>query len=117
MENTKQKDMPLPISFSPKKGHTIILSEKLERKIRTYCTLSPRREWSGVLFYTFKGDFKRGLKIHAEDMYLMDQGSSAHTEFDMNKPEITKYMVMEGLTGHCMGLIHSHNQMAKNIVY
>lgn len=112
MENTKQKDMPLPISFSPKKGHTIILSEKLERKIRTYCALSPRREWSGVLFYTFKGDFKRGLKIHAEDMYLMDQGTSAHTEFDMNKPEITRYMVMEGLTGHCMGILHSHAVLA-----
>lgn len=112
MEKTGLKDKPLPISFSPKKEHTIILSEKLERKIRTYCALSPRREWSGVLFYTFKGNFKRGLKIYAEDMYLMDQGTSAHTEFHMNKPEITKYMVMEGLTGYCMGLIHSHNQMA-----
>ena len=39
-------------------------------------------------------------------MYLMDQGSAAHTEFDLNEPEITRYMVIEGLMHQCIGLIH-----------
>jgi hypothetical protein len=84
----------------------IVLSEKLETKIRTYCALSPEREWSGVLFYKFEGTFKEGITIYGNDMYLMDQGTAAHTEFDLNEPEITRYMVFEGLTDHCIGLIH-----------
>ena len=62
----------------------IVLSEQLETKIRTYCALSPEREWSGVLFYKFEGTFKDGIIILANDMYLMDQGTAAHTEFDLN---------------------------------
>lgn len=86
----------------------IKLSEKLERKIRTYCALSPHREWSGVLFYKFDGDFENGITIHANDMYLMHQGTHIHTEFYLNEPEITQYMVFEGITDHCIGLLHSH---------
>lgn len=90
----------------------IVLSEQLETKIRTYCALSPEREWSGVLFYKFEGTFKDGITIFANDMYLMDQGTAAHTEFDLNEPEITRYMVFEGLIDHCIGLVHSHNRLA-----
>lgn len=86
----------------------IVLSEQLETKIRTYCALSPEREWSGVLFYKFEGTFKDGITILANDMYLMDQGTAAHTEFDLNEPDSVHYMVMEGLTDHCIGLVHSH---------
>lgn len=89
----------------------MVISEELEMKIRTFCALSPEREWSGVLFYSFQGNFENGITILAKDMYLMDQGSGVHTEFDLDAPEITRYMVMEGLTRLCMGLIHSHNQM------
>lgn len=89
----------------------MVISEELETKIRTFCALSPEREWSGVLFYSFQGNFENGITILAKDMYLMDQGSGVHTEFDLDAPEITRYMVVEGLTRLCMGLIHSHNQM------
>ena len=89
----------------------LVVSTKLETKIRTFCALSPDREWSGVLFYLFEGDFEKGITIRANDMYLMDQGSGAHTEFDLDAPEITRHLFMEGLMSHCMGLIHSHNQM------
>ena len=97
--------------LTSKKPFKLVLSESLERKIRTYCALSPDREWSGVLFYTFTGTFKDGITINADDFYLMDQGSGAHTEFDLNEPEATRYMVLNGLTDHCMGLCHSHNRM------
>lgn len=95
----------------------MIVSGKLETKIRTFCALSPDREWSGVLFYLFKGNFEDGVTIYANDMYLMDQGSGAHTEFDLDAPEITRHLFMEGLASHCMGLIHSHNRMAKIFAY
>lgn len=90
---------------SPEK-YKLILSEQLESKIRMYCALSPEREWSGVMFYKFEGTFKDGITIYGNDMYLMDQGTAAHTEFDLNEPEITRYMVFEGLTDHCIALIH-----------
>ena len=89
----------------------IVLSELLESKIRIYCSLSKSREWSGVLFYKFEGTFEDGLTIFANDMFLMNQGSGAHTEFDLNEPDATRYMVFNGLTDHCIGLIHSHNKM------
>lgn len=88
--------------------HKIVISSHLENKIRTFCALSPQREWSGVLFYKFEGDFEKGVTILANDMYLMDQGTHTHTEFDLTSPEITKYMVYEEITDHCIGLIHSH---------
>lgn len=102
MLQIKEKKVKHPELFK------IVLSEQLETKIRTYCALSPEREWSGVLFYKFEGTFKDGITILANDMYLMDQGTAAHTEFDLNEPEITRYMVFEGLTDHCIGLLHSH---------
>lgn len=86
--------------------HKIVISSHLENKIRTFCALSPQREWSGVLFYKFEGDFEKGVTILANDMYLMDQGTHTHTEFDLTSPEITKYMVYEEITDHCIGLIH-----------
>ena len=58
------------------------------------------------MFYKFEGTFKDGITIYGNDMYLMDQGTAAHTEFDLNEPEITRYMVFEGLTDHCIALIH-----------
>lgn len=106
MLQIKEKKVKHPELFK------IVLSEQLETKIRTYCALSPEREWSGVLFYKFEGTFKDGITILANDMYLMDQGTAAHTEFDLNEPEITRYMVFEGLTDHCISLIHSHNRLA-----
>lgn len=105
MLQIKEKKVKHPELFK------IILSEQLETKIRTYCALSPEREWSGVLFYKFEGTFKDGITILANDMYLMDQGTAAHTEFDLNEPDSVHYMVVEGLTDHCIGLIHSHNRM------
>lgn len=105
MLQIKEKKVKHPELFK------IILSEQLETKIRIYCALSPEREWSGVLFYKFEGTFKDGITILANDMYLMDQGTAAHTEFDLNEPDSVHYMVVEGLTDHCIGLIHSHNRM------
>lgn len=105
---TRQKEL---FQYNGDKPFKLIVSAELETKIRTFCALSPDREWSGVLFYLFEGNFENGVTIFANDMYLMDQGNGVHTEFDLDSPEITRHLVMEGLTNHCMGLIHSHNHM------
>lgn len=111
MTEKKQQIQLLQYCGDKKAKFKIVISSDLETKIRTFCALSPDREWSGVLFYLYKGSFKEGITIYANDLYLMDQGNGVHTEFDLDAPEITRYMVMEGLINHCMGLIHSHNRM------
>ena len=33
------------------------IPQKVESKIRTWCTMLPNNEWSGVLFYSINGHF------------------------------------------------------------
>lgn len=96
--------------YSGDEHFVLNISEGLEKKIREFCALSPHREWSGVLFYTYESDETRTV-INADDMFLMNQGTMGYTEYNLNEPEATRYMVMEGLIDHCIGHIHSHNTM------
>ena len=90
----------------------LIITPEVEKIIRTCCILCPRREWSGVLFYTFEGDFESGVTLTTKDILLLDVGSAAHTYYDLDSPETTSYMFKNGLAGCCIGHIHSHNEMA-----
>lgn len=96
--------------YSGDEHFVLNISEGLEKKIREFCALSPHREWSGVLFYTYESDETHTV-INADDVFLMNQGTVGYTEYDLNEPEATRYMVMEGLIDHCIGHIHSHNTM------
>ena len=50
-------------------------------------------EWSGVLFYRINGSFEDGsLEVDCVDIFQMDEGSSAYTEFDMSA-DVMNYMV------------------------
>ena len=92
--------------------YTLVIPEELENKIRFACREVWSREWSGILFYTYEGTFEGGdLRILCKDMYIMDIGSAATTEFG-NSPDIVAYMCKKELLGCQMGLIHSHNLMA-----
>ena len=92
--------------------YTLVIPEELENKIRFACREVWSREWSGILFYTYEGTFEGGdLMILCKDMYIMDIGSAATTEFG-NSPDIVAYMCEKELLGCQMGLIHSHNLMA-----
>lgn len=51
------------------------------------------------------------LHIIAEDVYLMDIGSGAYTEFKTDF-DVLQYQVNNGLLECHTGLIHSHNRMA-----
>lgn len=91
----------------------LIIPEEIEKKIRYICQQIWKDEWSGTLFYKPEGRFEDGtLVIRCVDIYVMDIGTAAYTEFDMS-PDVISYMADNPELLDCqMGLIHSHNTMA-----
>ena len=91
----------------------LIIPEEVEKKIRYICQQIWKDEWSGTLFYKPEGRFEDGtLAIRCVDIYVMDIGTAAYTEFDMS-PDVISYMTDNPELLDCqMGLIHSHNNMA-----
>lgn len=92
--------------------YKMIIPPYVEQKIRHLCNRVWEREWSGTLFYKAEGSFEdNSLVITCTDIFVMDIGSSAYTEFDMS-PDVMSYMTEHPELMECqMGLIHSHNNM------
>lgn len=114
MEETKQPTKV--ISLVQKSGtynYKLIIPAEVERKIRFACQKVWNTEWSGTLFFTYEGSFENNdLVIRCVDIYIMDIGTQAYTEFDMN-PDVIAYMCENPELLDCqMGLIHSHNNMS-----
>lgn len=114
MEETKQSTKA--ISLVQKSGtynYKLIIPAEVERKIRFACQKVWSTEWSGTLFFTHEGLFENNdLIIRCVDIYIMDIGTQAYTEFDMN-PDVIAYMCENPELLDCqMGLIHSHNNMS-----
>lgn len=115
MEEIKQSKKP--IRLVQKLGtynYKLIIPSEVENKIRYACQKSWNTEWSGTLFFTHEGSFENNdLIIKCVDIYIMDVGTQAYTEFDMN-PDVISYMCDNPDLLDCqMGLIHSHNNMSK----
>lgn len=96
-----------------KSSFKLIVKKELECKIRTLCSNISSVEWSGILFYRYKGDLNDDtFEVECVDLYLMDIGSSTFTEFETS-PEIAAYIADNLDLFDCQtGLIHSHNNMA-----
>ena len=114
MEEVKQPTKV--ISLVQKSGtynYKLIIPVEVERKIRFACQKVWSTEWSGTLFFTHEGSFENNdLVIRCVDIYIMDIGTQAYTEFDMN-PDVISYMCENPELLDCqMGLIHSHNNMS-----
>lgn len=114
MEEVKQPTKV--ISLVQKSGtynYKLIIPAEVERKIRFACQKVWSTEWSGTLFFTHEGSFENNdLVIRCVDIYIMDIGTQAYTEFDMN-PDVIAYMCENPELLDCqMGLIHSHNNMS-----
>lgn len=110
MEETKQPTKV--ISLVQKSGtynYKLIIPAEVERKIRFACQKVWSTEWSGTLFFTHEGSFENNdLVIRCVDIYIMDIGTQAYTEFDMN-PDVIAYMTEHTELLDCqLGLIHSH---------
>ena len=113
MEETKQPTKV--ISLVQKSGtynYKLIIPAEVERKIRFTCQKVWNTEWSGTLFFTHEGSFENNdLVIRCVDIYIMDIGTQAYTEFDMN-PDVISYMTEHSELLDCqLGLIHSHAGM------
>lgn len=93
--------------------YKLIIPADVEKKIRHLCNRVHSVEWSGTLFYTYSGTYEDGtLEIRCVDIFPMDIGTSAYTEFDMS-PDVIAYMTDHPELLDCqVGLIHSHNNMA-----
>lgn len=87
--------------------YELIVPIEVEKKIRHLCSRISEVEWSGTLFYTASGSYEEdNLKIHCVDIFPMDIGSAAYTEFDMS-PDVVAYMTSHPELLDCqMGLIH-----------
>ena len=99
-----------PKNISLKKSSQVfklIISKNLEEKIRFLCNKFVNREYSGVLFYTFKGSFqKNNIVLTGKDFLLMDIGNATFTEFE-NSEDIAHYMAMNPELLDCqLGLMH-----------
>lgn len=87
--------------------YTLTIPKDVERKIRFLCNKIYDTEWSGILFFDYKGSFENNdLEIICKDIYLMDVGVSSYTEFDMN-PDVISYMAQNQELLDCQsGLVH-----------
>ena len=113
MEEVKQPTKVINlVQKSGTYNYKLIIPAEVERKIRFACQKVWSTEWSGTLFFTHEGSFENNdLVIKCVDIYIMDIGTQAYTEFDMN-PDVIAYMTEHTELLDCqMGLIHSHNNM------
>jgi len=95
---------------------TVIIGEEVNDKIKHACRLVNNVEWSGLLLYTIEGSTENPetLVCTIRDIYLMDIGTSAHTQFSYDSFEIAEaYSNNEQwiLGNYRLGLIHSHVNM------
>jgi len=77
------------------------------------CGEISRVEWSGVLFYDTEGVFGTdSFKCIAQEVFLMDIGTSGYTEYTYG-PEVIEHMMKnKHLLKMKKGHIHSHNTMS-----
>lgn len=87
----------------------LVIPAEVEQKIRFTCSNVWDLEWSGILFYEYKGSFgDADFTVICKDFYIMDIGIPTFTMFDMS-PDIVEYMANNPELLDCQtGLIHSH---------
>lgn len=105
----------LPEYTIPGKGK-IIVTEELEKQIKYLHNKVGSIEWSGLLFYTKVAgtlDNPESLIIRAEDIFLMDIGSSAYTSANISSEDMIAMMeqIPGAEEGKQYGLIHTHHSM------
>lgn len=107
-----QKVPTIPLIHNTELSYKIIIPESVEKKIRFLCKEIHSIEWSGVLFYDVEGNFEdNSLVVKCLDIYQMDIGNGAYTEYTMN-PSVATYMLDHDLMTAYQGHIHSHHSMA-----
>lgn len=86
----------------------MVIPPDVEEKIRLACASVPTLEWSGALFYDYKGSFENGsLTVICRDLLLMDIGTGTYTEWTEDA-DIISFMAENDLLDCQVGIIHSH---------
>ena len=111
-----QENMQTPIQklelIKNSRRFKMIIPSYVEERIRIACASVPNLEWSGVLFFKYKGNFEDdNLQVICKDILLMDVGSAAYTEWAADA-DVIAYMAENDLLDCQMGIVHSHNTMA-----
>lgn len=108
---TETQKVKLPL-YKQSERFKMIIPVQVEQKIRLACASLPKQEWSGVLFYKYKGGFEtHDLKIAVQDILVMDVGNATYTEWSADA-DVIAYICENELYGCQLGIIHSHNSMA-----
>lgn len=91
----------------------VIVDEEFQDKVKFLCSNIPKVEWSGVLFYQVVGSIKdpNTMELHCKDIFLMDKGSQAYTEYAYSEDVVSYRMDNPESLDWLIGHIHSHNTM------
>jgi hypothetical protein len=84
------------------------------QKVKYLCGKINKEEWSGVLFYSVEGSIRdpANMILTAEDVFLMDKGSSGYTNYSFNDPKLAEYVMSDDYNMNWkIGHIHSHHSM------
>lgn len=93
----------------------LIITEEINNKIKFICKKINNVEWSAALFYEVSGDITdpENMVCTVKDLYLMDIGSSAHTQFNYDGLAPAYNDHEEWIDNeYRLGLIHSHQAMS-----
>lgn len=102
-----------------KQEGTLIITEQFLNQIKYICSEISAVEWSGNVFFSIEGDFKKvkELKIIPYYIHVMHKGDTNSTEFDDDGSLGELFKLMPELdpfedTVYRYGKIHSHNTMS-----
>lgn len=86
-------------------------------KIQHTCKIIHEVEWSGVLIYKITGSIRdvNEFSIEVKDIFLMDKGTKAYTEYSFDD-DVADYIMDNAMENpefmtYKLGHIHSHNSM------
>jgi hypothetical protein len=108
-----KKTVEYPIITMEKKGR-LYLTRDLVSQILFLHSAIGKTEWSGVLMYdVVSGSPSTPEKfiLRAEQIFLMDIGTSGYTEYDYSEDIIDLYDNVEGSMDMKTGHIHTHHSM------
>jgi len=115
IDNTARQQAKLPTLehlLVTGKTPTLVITKEFQAIFEFFCAKNKAVEWSGIMFYRMEGSFSdiNSIIVTPIDIYLMDIGTSGHTEFTTDA-SIIGYQMREGLLDCFTGLCHSHNNM------
>jgi len=122
VETTNYKSYASTAKLSPKRPIReqagakvkLIIPKEVDDKIKYLCRKINSVEWSGILFHTAEGDITKPseMVITLRDVYLMDIGTGAATDFEYDPDTIVSiFSSNPEFMDYRMALIHSHVNM------